>query len=170
MADVSSSRDDTDESGAFAVNEESDDSNDSSNFAKDLVLQPGQLGCKHYLRGCQLQCPNPICEGACYPCRFCHDEVMYENQMDIKKNHAIDRHAVTHVKCLRCDTLQPKSDSCQNCKAAFSNYYCAICSLYDDKSVEKGIYHCDKCGICKVGGRQTSFHCDVCECCYKLPM
>lgn len=95
---------------------------------------------------------------------------MYENMLDLRKNHRINRHAVTHVKCLRCDLLQPKSAECQGCHNSFSKYYCAICSLYDDKSEEKGIYHCDKCGICKVGGRETSFHCDGCNCCYKLPM
>lgn len=37
-------------------------------------------------------------------------------------------------------------------------------------SGEKGIYHCDKCGICKVGGQETSYHCDGCNCCFKMPM
>lgn len=95
---------------------------------------------------------------------------MYDNQMDIKKNHRIDRHAITHVKCLRCDMVQPKSDTCIGCKQRFAKYYCDICTLYDDMSEEKGIYHCDKCGICKVGGRESSYHCDGCNCCYKLPM
>ena len=86
--------------------EEGEESSDSDDwYSKDIVLEPGQLGCKHYLRGCQLQCADPRCEGAFYSCRFCHDEVMYENMMDLDKNHRMDRHAVTHVKCLRCDLV-----------------------------------------------------------------
>lgn len=102
-------------------------------YSGEMQLAEGQLGCKHYLRGCELQCPDPACEGATYPCRFCHDEIMYENMLDIKKNHRIDRHAVTHVKCSRCQLLQPKSKTCQGCHVDFSPYYCSICTLYDDK-------------------------------------
>ena len=90
--------------------------------------------------------------------------------MDIQKNHRINRHAVTHVKCSRCQLIQPKSATCQGCHIDFSAYYCSICTLYDDKYKEKEIYHCEKCGICKVGGRETSYHCDGCDVCYKLPM
>ena len=77
-----------------------------------MVSEERVFGCEHYSRACELQCPDPICEGACYSCRFCHDETMYYSMMDIKKNHRIDRHAVTHVKCLRCGLLQEKSATC----------------------------------------------------------
>ena len=38
----------------------------------------------------------------------------------------------------------------------------------DDKYKEKQIFHCDGCGICRVGGRENFFHCDVCNCCLAL--
>ena len=28
------------------------------------------------------------------------------------------------------------------------------------------MFNCDKCEICRVGGRENSFHCDVCEFCF----
>ena len=27
-------------------------------------------------------------------------------------------------------------------------------------------FHCDRCGICRVGGADNFFHCDTCGCCY----
>ena len=35
----------------------------------------------------------------------CKDEVRDENEIDPKKNHKIDRHAVTEIKCLNCDKI-----------------------------------------------------------------
>ena len=88
--------------------------------------------------------------------------------MDPRKNHRLDRHKVTHVKCLRCQTEQPKSKTCIKCHKDFSKYFCEVCSLYDDKGTEKKIFHCEKCGICRVGGRENFFHCDNCECCLAI--
>ncbi len=28
-----------------------------------------------------------------------------------------------------------------------------------------GVYHCDKCGICRVGGKENFKHCDTCGMC-----
>jgi hypothetical protein len=33
--------------------------------------------------------------------------------------------------------------------------------------VGKRQFHCDKCRICRVGGREHFFHCDQCGCCYQ---
>ena len=66
------------------------------------VLKSSDYGCKHYLCASQQQCSNPICVGAFYTCRLCHDEIWLENELDPKKNHQFDRFQVTHVKCLRC--------------------------------------------------------------------
>ena len=63
--------------------------------------KPSSMGCKHYERSCMKQCPNSICEGKFYSCRFCHDEVMFDTNIT-KKNHQFERKRVTHVKCLRC--------------------------------------------------------------------
>ena len=139
-------------------------------MADDDGADKQDYGCKHYLRKCQLRCPDPICEGAYYTCRLCHDEVWYDACFDPKKNHKLDRHKVTHVKCLRCGVEQPKGKTCQACRKDFALYYCPTCSLYDDKAAEKGVFHCDGCGICRVGGRDNFFHCDTCGLCLGLAL
>ena len=62
--------------------------------------------------------------------------------------------------------LDKKSNKCVNCDIKFGNYFCEICVLYDN--VDKKQYHCDKCKICRVGGRENFFHCDVCSCCLSI--
>jgi len=143
--------------------EEEDDGLDPEN--KELEAKEGELGCKHYRRACQLRCPDDICKGAFYPCRLCHDEVHHEAEMNPKKNHQLERKKVTFVKCLRCQKEQPKGKTCSDCGKDFAKYYCDICSLYDDMGEQKGVYHCEKCGICRVGGADKFFHCDNCGCC-----
>ena len=54
---------------------------------REIELKEGDMGCKHYLRKCQLQCPDKICKGKYYSCRICHDEEMYDNMQDPKLNH-----------------------------------------------------------------------------------
>jgi len=44
-------------------------------------------------------------------------------------------------------------------------YWCPICVFLDDE--DKGQYHCDKCGICRVGGSDQHTHCDKCGICVK---
>ncbi len=39
-----------------------------------------------------------------------------------------------------------------------------VCDLYDVPC------SCDKCGICRVGGRENYFHCDTCNCCYSVQL
>lgn len=45
-------------------------------------------------------------------------------------------------------------------------YTCLVCNLFDDE--DKNQYHCDGCGICRIGGKDRFFHCEVCNMC--LPM
>ncbi|XP_065827708.1 RING finger and CHY zinc finger domain-containing protein 1-like [Oscarella lobularis] len=109
-------------------------------------------GCEHYSRKCALIAP---CCAKVYPCRVCHDAA---------ESHNIDRRAVTEVRCNECKTRQPVGNKCENCDVTFgSSYFCKICRLYDDK--DKGQFHCDSCGICRVGGRENFFHCDCCRLC-----
>ena len=56
-----------------------------------------------------------------------------------------------------------KTNKCINCNIKFGEYFCNICSFYDNK-IEKDYYHCDKCNICRVGKKNT-FHCDNCKIC-----
>jgi len=112
-----------------------------------------ELGCAHYKRHCKLIAP---CCNKAYNCRFCHDEA--------EPTHSLDRKKVEEVECLKCNTRGPAEADCQNCGIIFgSAYFCRICRLYDD--VDKGQFHCDGCGICRVGGREKYEHCDNCGLC-----
>jgi len=45
----------------------------------------------------------------------------------------------------------------------FDDYYCDICRMWIGAAREA--YHCDGCGICRVGGAANFFHCDACGMC-----
>jgi RING finger/CHY zinc finger protein 1 len=126
---------------------------------------PGcSCGCAHYKRHCTLLAP---CCGRWYACRVCHDDAEHEEVMDPKKAHKLDRGAVTTVRCGHCATEQAKSNACVACGVIFGGaYFCARCSLWDD--VDKGQWHCDGCGICRVGGSANYFHCGTCNSCLAI--
>ncbi len=84
---------------------------------------------------------------------------------DPKKRHELDRKKVTELVCALCDTQQPVSQQCQNCSVTFGEYTCMECVFFDDDTKKKQ-FHCDDCGICRVGGREKFFHCKTCGCCY----
>ncbi|KAK7502165.1 hypothetical protein BaRGS_00006529 [Batillaria attramentaria] len=114
------------------------------------------LGCEHYNRNCALIAP---CCKKQYTCRICHDE---------KEMHELDRHQVCHVVCLKCNLEQEVAGCCKdkNCGNEFGKYFCERCRLFDND--DKNQFHCDKCGICRVGGRENFFHCDKCNVCLAL--
>ena len=125
--------------------------------------KPGVSGCTHYRRGCQLGCPS--CSEF-FSCRFCHDEVKFETEQEAgAPKHKLDRFRVQRVKCNACDHQQASAKSCERCGASFGKYFCAKCNLYDD-DLSKEQFHCDDCGICRVGGRENFFHCETCGACY----
>mmetsp|Transcript_8436 Transcript_8436/g.14218 ORF Transcript_8436/g.14218 Transcript_8436/m.14218 type:complete len:278 (-) Transcript_8436:293-1126(-) len=123
---------------------------------------PPQSGCKHYSRKCLLRAP---CCGEVFPCRLCHDAKKHEEEPDLKKRHRMNRHQVRLVVCIACGNEQASSAHCSSCGAQFAAYFCAVCNLFDD-DLSKKQFHCDKCGICRVGGRDNFFHCDTCGACY----
>ena len=41
------------------------------------------------------------------------------------------------------------------------------CQFFDD-DLTRGQFHCDDCGICRVGGAANFFHCSTCACCYSI--
>ena len=41
------------------------------------------------------------------------------------------------------------------------------CQFFDD-DLTRGQFHCDDCGICRVGGAANFFHCSTCACCYSV--
>ncbi len=69
-----------------------------------------------------------------------------------------------------CKTEQKISNHCVNINCQFTNqftlYYCYICKLHNN--TEKDIYHCDQCGICRIGLKEKNFHCENCNMCYLL--
>lgn len=108
------------------------------------------LGCEHYKRNIKLQC------SACnrwYTCRFCHDAV---------EDHMLNRRETKNMLCMLCGCAQPASEECALCSERGAWYYCDVCKLWDDDP-EKDIYHCNDCGICRVGKGlgKDFFHCKV---------
>lgn len=110
--------------------------------------------CSHYVRKCALFTP---CCLKFYSCRLCHNE---------QENHELIRKFVQQVKCNQCGHIQGVVASCSECHIRFGFYFCAECRLYDD--TEKGQFHCDQCGICRVGGRENFYHCTRCDICIPI--
>lgn len=124
----------------------------SSPFAGGTVLP-----CVHYERKCLIVAP---CCGNVYGCRVCHDELTQE------EHGPMDRTKVTEIVCKDCHTRQPCSNRCVNPSCGvteFAEYHCDKCNLW--MGLEKKPFHCEECGICRVGGREQYRHCDVCSMC-----
>lgn len=113
----------------------------NNTFLKELEVHYADeenkiLGCKHYHRKClkiAYCCQKPV------PCRVCHDEMF---------DHKIDRFKTAQVVCMICKYVQNVGKNCENCGVEFASYFCNVCKFYTDKS---NVYHCDDCGICRVG-------------------
>ncbi|PRQ33375.1 putative aminoacyltransferase, E1 ubiquitin-activating enzyme [Rosa chinensis] len=125
-------------------------------------LGAGNFGCSHYKRRCKIRAP---CCNEVYDCRHCHDEAKDSLDTDPLDRHVISRHEVKKVICCLCGIEQDVQQHCVSCGVCMGKYFCAICNFYDD-DVSKDIYHCDKCGICRIGGGENFFHCEKCGCCY----
>ncbi|ODH49674.1 hypothetical protein GX48_04198 [Paracoccidioides brasiliensis] len=113
-----------------------------------------QLGCRHYKRRVKLQCY------ACkrwYTCRFCHDQ---------EEDHTLNRRATQNMLCMVCSTPQPAGQWCKSCGVQAASYYCSVCKLWDNDT-EKSIYHCNDCGICRIGQGigKDYYHCKTCSVC-----
>ena len=112
--------------------------------------EPKALGCAHYKRNIKLQC------SACnrwYTCRFCHDAV---------EDHMLNRRETRNMLCMLCGCAQPASKECVLCGCTAAWYYCNVCKLWDDDPC-KEIYHCEDCGICRIGAGigKSHLHCKV---------
>uniref|UniRef100_A0A8D9ED85 RING finger and CHY zinc finger domain-containing protein 1 n=1 Tax=Cacopsylla melanoneura TaxID=428564 RepID=A0A8D9ED85_9HEMI len=129
---------------------------ESPDQSEPMEVQP-QNGCKHYKRNCKLVAP---CCNKAYPCRFCHDE---DNE-----NHAINRKLVKEVVCIQCDTRQITATQCAKCELPFGNYVCLICNLFDLEDRKQ--FHCEDCGMCRVGGRDNYYHCKTCDICLPIKL
>lgn len=120
------------------------------------------MGCPHYQRNCKIECF--ICN-KWYPCRFCHDLEIH--------GHQLPRSKTRHILCMFCETPQLPSQICANinCGKVLSHYYCEKCKLFDN-DLNKDIYHCDDCGICRLGQglNQDFFHCKGCNACISIDL
>ncbi|KAE9009883.1 hypothetical protein PF005_g11504 [Phytophthora fragariae] len=112
--------------------------------------------CPHYGRRCHVLAE---CCKKWVGCRLCHDEQLGEQ-------HQIDRFAIKQMRCDLCLTEQPCAQECSNCHETMAAYFCSVCNLFDDKGPEKKVFHCDQCGICRVGGREKYYNCVKCCGCY----
>lgn len=108
------------------------------------------LGCQHYRRNVKMQCS--MCNHW-YTCRFCHDE---------SEDHTLNRKETKNMLCMLCGCAQKAGDTCIECGVRSAWYYCSKCKLWDD-DISKSIYHCDDCGICRVGAGlgKDYMHCKV---------
>lgn len=108
------------------------------------------LGCEHYKRNVKLQCYD--CK-KWYTCRFCHDGA---------EDHHLNRRKTQNMLCMLCGQSQPAGQWCRECDQQAAQYFCSVCKLWDNDS-KKNIYHCNDCGICRVGQGlgKDFFHCKV---------
>ncbi|CAL5393186.1 unnamed protein product [Camellia sinensis] len=91
---------------------------------------------------------------------------MLSNPID---QHELVRSDVKQVICAVCDTEQPVARVCTNCGVNMGEYFCEVCKFFDD-DIDKRQFHCDDCGICRVGGRENYFHCKKCGSCYAISL
>uniref|UniRef100_A0A8B9Y7D7 Ring finger and CHY zinc finger domain containing 1 n=1 Tax=Bos mutus grunniens TaxID=30521 RepID=A0A8B9Y7D7_BOSMU len=110
-------------------------------------------GCEHYDRGCLLKAP---CCDKLYTCRLCHDN---------NEDHQLDRFKVKEVQCINCEKIQHAQQTCEECSTLFGEYYCSVCHLFDK---DKKQYHCENCGICRIGPKEDFFHCLKCNLCLAM--
>ncbi|KAL4774774.1 hypothetical protein BDW60DRAFT_150393 [Aspergillus nidulans var. acristatus] len=115
------------------------------------------LGCPHYQRNVKLQCFD--CK-KWYTCRFCHDEV---------EDHHLNRPKTENMLCMLCGHAQPAAQYCKWCGGLAAQYYCVECKLWDNDA-GKSIYHCNDCGICRIGKGigKDFFHCKTCSVCLPI--
>ena len=130
---------------------------DESMEEEDLPV----LGCMHYKRNVKLQCFD--CH-RWFPCRYCHDQ-----SQDLPFPHYLRRKMTRNMLCMLCQTPQPAAETCVSCGEYAAYYFCPKCKLWDNDS-NKRIYHCDDCGICRLGeGLGKDFvHCKKCNVCISI--
>ncbi|KAI9773947.1 MAG: hypothetical protein M1840_006173 [Geoglossum simile] len=121
--------------------------------------EPRDLGCHHYKRNVKLQCS--ICS-RWYTCRFCHDDT---------EDHSLVRKDTKNMLCMLCGCAQPASERCLGCGERAAWYYCDKCKLWDNDS-DKAIYHCNDCGLCRIGRGlgKDYYHCKTCSVCVSMSM
>ncbi|CAL5990977.1 RING_finger and CHY zinc finger domain-containing protein [Hexamita inflata] len=127
---------------------------DQQTYSKYFTKE--DIGCQHFVRGCQLLCNT--CNKY-YTCRFCHDEI---------EDHKFPKQETKMVKCIYCRCEQPFQQYCQNCKQCFGEQWCEICRAFCNIGNEsKPMYHCKGCDSCMTGWAHQWRHCDKCNSCVR---
>ena len=104
------------------------------------------------------------CCGEFFPCRKCHNAAMEAAGPAAPCTEEMDRAKVTAVQCNRCGNVQAVAAACTKCHLQFARYTCLPCRMFDE--TDKGQFHCNGCGICRIGGQQNYTHCNRCGVCY----
>ncbi len=94
------------------------------------------------------------CCGIYDPCKRCHME---------RNTCQFDKICVNEITCSECNKTQEPSEFCIECSIKFANSYCAICNIWTQ---QKEIFHCDSCGVCRIGNKENIFHCHNCDACF----
>ncbi|XP_022758071.1 E3 ubiquitin-protein ligase MIEL1 isoform X1 [Durio zibethinus] len=139
------------------------DSESAPQRSRDFVKL--EHGCDHYKRRCKIRAP---CCNKIFPCRHCHNEAA-NSLSNPKDHHDLVRQDVKQVICSICNTEQEVAQVCSHCGVNMGEYFCDVCKFYDDDTT-KGQFHCNDCGICRVGGRDKFFHCQKCGSCYTVDL
>lgn len=86
--------------------------------------------------------------------------------------HKLPRNRLRLVTCDACGSTQPitAASSCLHCDTHFAAYYCRKCGIANNDIPRQGYFHCDECGICRVGHEDKYFHCSICNCCLKIEL
>lgn len=121
--------------------------NTAENEKKD---ETEEKNCKHYVRGCDIQCFK--CLGW-FGCRLCHDEEIHDHQ--------IDRFATLRCRCRLCKIDQAIANKCEGCDKSFGENFCLSCRMWCNFD----IFHCEDCGICRKGLSSEFEHCKNCDAC-----
>lgn len=71
------------------------------------------------------------------------------------------------MHCLLCNKIGRIGKTCEHCNGKVSDIYCEICKTLCQLTAEvKPGYHCEHCGVCRVGLKESSIHCFKCNTCY----
>eukprot|EP01056_Protomagalhaensia_sp_Gyna25_P005501 Protomagalhaensia_sp_Gyna_25__5500@NODE_733_length_2736_cov_53_536522_g572_i0_p1_GENE_NODE_733_length_2736_cov_53_536522_g572_i0NODE_733_length_2736_cov_53_536522_g572_i0_p1_ORF_typecomplete_len225_score7_48zfRING_2/PF13639_6/2_3e11zfCHY/PF05495_12/1_5e09zfC3HC4/PF00097_25/3_7e03zfC3HC4/PF00097_25/8e03zfC3HC4/PF00097_25/1_6e02zfC3HC4/PF00097_25/5e02zfC3HC4/PF00097_25/2_4e08zfC3HC4_2/PF13923_6/74zfC3HC4_2/PF13923_6/7_6e08zfRING_UBOX/PF13445_6/4_2e03zfRING_UBOX/PF13445_6/1_8e03zfRING_UBOX/PF13445_ len=123
-----------------------------------------ELRCSHY------GTPNDlffVCCNQWHPCLRCHREVCdkgLEEGLNVSEcaSYIEEETRPVTMRCTACQLEQPVAARCLGCDNS-PHYYCSGCYIWDNTM--RDIFHCEACGICRVGHRSRVFHCDGCGTC-----
>ena len=113
------------------------------------------LGCKHYVRGAGIICPD--C-GEFTACRLCHYD---------EKGHSLNRLKISEIVCYFCGKRGPFGKYCSHCGKEVAKVLCNKCHFLNSESyLWKPNTHCDICGCCICNFPWKVVHCSICNRCH----